>query len=188
MADPIVVTAIIGAVTGILGLGLSGYNLYKSFVKKPVPLFIEPTIIDTTPKVKAPGSMYTLNMYFELRNNGDRVSRLYYYSIMQLFDKDDKKIDEDIRQQDDKKKPKVEMPDLPPHSINYKGYPHYFKLSSEKNTYGILYFKGHYFNHRNKKKIHLQKFIFKKKGQVFDVKEIKIKKKDFMEELKQLPI
>lgn len=188
MAEPIVITAILGAVFGGFGLLLGGYNLYKSIVKKPVPVFIEPTIINTTQPADQQRDHYTLRIEFELRNNGDKVARLYYNSVMQLYNKVDKKIDEDIRPLINDKEIGIETPDLPPHSINFKGYSHYFDIVNENHVYGLLYFKGHYFNHRNRKKIHLQKFIFRKAGKIFKVEEVKLKKKEKEEELKLLLI
>ena len=189
MADPIDIASIlIGTLFGAIGTGFGIYNFIKALRKKPIPLFIEPTITNTTAPKTQQRSYYTLRIDFELRNNGDKVSRLYYNSIMQLFDKNDNSIGEDIRPLINDKEISIEKPDLLPHSINPKGYSHYFKIATENHSYGLLYFKGYYFNHRNKKKIHLQKFKFTKAGKIFKVEEIKLKKEEKEAELKKLPI
>ncbi|MGC9779570.1 MAG: hypothetical protein HZR80_10045 [Candidatus Heimdallarchaeota archaeon] len=189
MVDPIdIASIVIGSVFGAIGTGLGIYNFVKALMKKPIPLFILPTITNTTPPKTQKRIYYTLRIDFELRNNGDKVSRLYYNSIMQLFDKDNNPIGEDIRPLINDKEIGIEKPDLPPHSINPKGYSHYFKIATENHSYGLLYFIGYYFNHRNRKKIHLQKFKFAKAGKIFKVDEIKFKKEEKEAELEKLPI
>lgn len=189
MADSIdIASIIIGSVFGAIGTGFGIYNFVKALKKKPIPVFLEPAFTNTTPPKDQKRTYYTLRIDFELRNNGDKVSRLYYNSIMQLFDKDGNKLGEDIRPLVNDKEIGIEKPDLPPHSINPKGYTHYFKIATENHMYGLLYFKGYYFNHRNKKKIHLQKFEFKKTGKTFKVEEIILKKEEREAELNRLPI
>lgn len=162
MADPIAIASIIiGTIFGAIGTGFGIYNFIKAFMKKPIPVFIEPTITNITLPKKQQRTYYTIRIDFELRNYGDIVSRLYYNSIMQLFDKDGNQIGEDIRPLINDKEIGIEKPNLSPHSINPKGYSHYFKIATENHSYGLLYFKGYYFDHRNKKKTHLQKFKFK---------------------------
>ena len=189
MAEPIAVASIIiGTIFGAIGTSFGIYNFVKAFMKKPIPIFIEPNFVNTTPSKNQIRTHYTLRIDFELRNNGDKVSRLYYNSIMQFFDKDENKLDEDIRPLINDKEIGIEKTDLPPHSINPKGYSHYFNIATENHEYGLLYFKGYYFNHRNKKKFILQIFKFEKDGKTFKVDEIIIKKNEREAELQKLPI
>ncbi|MCE7744048.1 MAG: hypothetical protein GPJ52_02815 [Candidatus Heimdallarchaeota archaeon] len=164
---------IIGSVLGTVGTGLGIWNLIKSLVKKPKPTILEPVIgVLRHPMLPE----YPIRIDFEIRNNGDRATRLYLYSTLSLY-QDENLVLRDIQELDYNGNVVYEEHMLPPHCIVPTHFSHMIYDDRIQYNNGIVILEGHFFNHKNKKIMFRQKFSFKDVNNEWIVEEIKERKR-----------
>ncbi|MCE7744047.1 MAG: hypothetical protein GPJ52_02810 [Candidatus Heimdallarchaeota archaeon] len=180
MATQIEIWSLVLGFLGLMGVGFGIYNFVKSFLIRPKPTIIAPVITESfTPVEPAFSGEYedwpterVLKLYFEVRNNGDSVTRLYLNGTLKLVEVGNVKFT-DVKPKDDSGNITVTPMMLEPHRISPTSMDFRLPKESKVINEGIVEFGNYYYNHKNKYKEFKQKFSFKKESNEWKVEEIK---------------
>ncbi|MHA1308036.1 MAG: hypothetical protein ACTSQN_12170 [Candidatus Heimdallarchaeota archaeon] len=170
MAEPIeIASIIIATIFGGVGTGFGIYNFVKAFLVRPKPTIIRPVITESfTDKHPQRPIERVLRFDFEVRNNGDTVTRLYLNGFLEV----NKNYDRQPKDKNGNFTTKAMM--LEPHSIKPTHLVFYLPEKTKIYDEGTIEFGHHYFNYKNKYRDFKQLFSFKKIHNTWFAEEIEL--------------